>query len=124
MPIRLTDTQLKLVMATASQLDTEILKEALEHATGSKKTTAAAAVAAEGRFPMKIVTFHVATMTPHTRRCADAAQRSRTVGACRRLAAVTAGWTAVRVRGLTRGGYREQVRGYARDKRNHMQLTP
>jgi hypothetical protein len=27
------------------------------------------------------------------------------------------GWTAVRVRGLTRGGYREQVRGYARDKK-------
>ena len=25
------------------------------------------------------------------------------------------GWTAVRVRGLTRGGYREQVRGYCRD---------
>src|SRR6266404_1448561 len=29
-------------------LEAEILKEALEHATGSKKTTAAAAVAAEG----------------------------------------------------------------------------
>ena len=42
-------------------------------------------------------------------------QRSRGAGACRRLAAVMAelGWTAVRVRGLTRGGYREQVRGYA-----------
>jgi hypothetical protein len=26
------------------------------------------------------------------------------------------GWTAVRVHGLTRGGYTEQVRGYARDK--------
>jgi hypothetical protein len=25
------------------------------------------------------------------------------------------GWTAVRVRGVTRGGYLEQVRGYARD---------
>jgi hypothetical protein len=39
-------------------------------------------------------------------------QRSRTAGACRRLAAVMAelGWTLVRVRGLTRGGYREQVR--------------
>ena len=35
-------------------LEAEILKEALEHATGSKKT-AAAAVAAEGRFPMKTV---------------------------------------------------------------------
>ena len=47
-------------------------------------------------------------------------QRSRTAGACRRLAAVMAelGWTAVRVRGLTRGGYREQVRGYCRDARH------
>jgi hypothetical protein len=44
-------------------------------------------------------------------------QRSRTAGACRRLAAVMTelGWTAVRVRGLTPGGYREQVRGYCRD---------
>jgi len=36
-------------------LEAEILKEALEHATGSKKTAAAAAVAAEGRFAMKTV---------------------------------------------------------------------
>ena len=44
-------------------------------------------------------------------------QRSRGAGACRRLAKLLAelGWTAVRVRGLTRGGYREQVRGYCRD---------
>jgi len=28
------------------------------------------------------------------------------------------GWTAVRVRDLTRGGYKEQVRGYCRDARN------
>ena len=50
-------------------------------------------------------------------------QRSRTAGACRRLAAVMAelGWTAVRVRGLTRGGYREQVRGYCRDARHEQQ---
>jgi len=47
-------------------------------------------------------------------------QRNRGAGACRRLAAVMAGrgWSAVRVRGLTRGGYREQVRGYCRDARN------
>jgi hypothetical protein len=47
-------------------------------------------------------------------------QRSRGAGACRRLAAVMArlGWMAVRVRGLTRGGYREQVRGYCRDARH------
>jgi hypothetical protein len=43
-------------------------------------------------------------------------QRSRTAGTYRRLAKVMAelGWTAVRVRDLTRGGYREQVRGYVR----------
>ena len=47
-------------------------------------------------------------------------QRSRGAGACRRLAKLMSqlGWTAVRVRGLTRGGYREQVRGYCRDARN------
>jgi hypothetical protein len=28
------------------------------------------------------------------------------------------GWTPVRVRDLTRGGYKEQVRGYCRDARN------
>ena len=47
-------------------------------------------------------------------------QRNRSASACRRLAKVMTelGWSAVRVRGLTRGGYREQVRGYARDARN------
>jgi hypothetical protein len=47
-------------------------------------------------------------------------QRSRGAGACRRLAKLMAelGWMAVRVRGLTRGGYLEQVRGYCRDPRN------
>jgi len=46
-------------------------------------------------------------------------QRSRGAGACRRLAQVMRelGWTPVRVRDLTRGGYKEQVRGYARDPR-------
>jgi hypothetical protein len=46
-------------------------------------------------------------------------QRSRGAGACRRLAKLMTqlGWTAVRVRGLTRGGYLEQVRGYARNAR-------
>jgi len=44
-------------------------------------------------------------------------QRSRGAGACRRLSAVMRdlGWTPVRVRDLTCGGYREQVRGYCRD---------
>ena len=44
-------------------------------------------------------------------------QPSRGAGACRRLAKLMAdlGWMAVRVRGLTRGGYLEQVRGYCRE---------
>jgi len=47
-------------------------------------------------------------------------QRSRSTSACRRLAKLMSelGWTAVRVRGLTRGGYLEQVRGYARNVQN------
>ena len=46
-------------------------------------------------------------------------QRQRTAGTFRRLARLMAqlGWTAVRVRDLTRGGYKEQVRGYVRDAR-------
>jgi hypothetical protein len=44
-------------------------------------------------------------------------QRPRTAGTYRRLAKLMAalGWTAVRVRDLTRGGYKEQVRGYVRN---------
>jgi hypothetical protein len=43
-------------------------------------------------------------------------QRQRTAGTYRHLAGLMGelGWTAVRVRDLTRGGYREQVRGYVR----------
>jgi hypothetical protein len=43
-------------------------------------------------------------------------QRSRKAGTYRRLAKLMAelGWTPVRVRDLTRGGYKEQVRGYCR----------
>jgi hypothetical protein len=43
-------------------------------------------------------------------------QQSRTAGTYRRLAKLMAelGWSAVRVRDLTRGGYKEQVRGYVR----------
>ena len=50
----------------------------------------------------------------------EVAQRSRGAGACRRLARLMSevGWTPVRVRELTRGGYLEQVRGYARDACN------
>ena len=48
-------------------------------------------------------------------------QRNRTAGAYRRMAKVMAelGWTAVRVRDLTRGGYREQIRGYCRQPPRH-----
>ena len=47
-------------------------------------------------------------------------QRKRTAGTFRRLAKVMAelGWGAVRVRDLTRGGYKEQVRGYCREPRD------
>ena len=43
-------------------------------------------------------------------------QRGRKAGAYRRLAKLMAelGWSAVRVRDMTRGGYTEQVRGYVR----------
>jgi hypothetical protein len=43
-------------------------------------------------------------------------QRKRTAGTYRHLAKIMSelGWTAVRVRDLTRGGYKEQVRGYVR----------
>jgi hypothetical protein len=46
-------------------------------------------------------------------------QRQRTAGAFRHLAKLMAelGWTAVRVRDITRGGYLEQVRGYVRTSR-------
>jgi hypothetical protein len=46
-------------------------------------------------------------------------QRKRTAGTYRHLATLMAefGWTAVRVRDFTRGGYKEQVRGYCRDAR-------
>ena len=45
-------------------------------------------------------------------------QRQRTAGSYRHLAKVMTelGWSAVRVRDLTRGGYKEQVRGYCRSQ--------
>jgi hypothetical protein len=51
-------------------------------------------------------------------------QRNRTAGTFRRLGKVMAelGWTAVRVRDLTRGGYKEQVRGYCRDARDRQPI--
>ena len=46
-------------------------------------------------------------------------QRRRTAGTFRRLAKVMAelGWSGVRLRDLTRGGYKEQVRGFCREAR-------
>jgi hypothetical protein len=57
--------------------------------------------------------------TQHVFDVLEVSQRDRTTAACRRLANVMRelGWTALRVRGLTRGGYLEQVRGYCRDPR-------
>jgi hypothetical protein len=48
----------------------------------------------------------------------DVPQRARRSGLYRRLAKLMTelGWSAVRVRGLTRGGYLEQVRGFARTR--------
>ena len=44
-------------------------------------------------------------------------QRNRTAGTFQRLSKLMTelGWNAVRVRDLTRGGYKEHVRGYCRD---------
>jgi hypothetical protein len=46
-------------------------------------------------------------------------QRNRSAGTFRRLSKVMSElhWTAVRVRDLTRGGYKEQTRGYCREAR-------
>jgi hypothetical protein len=45
-------------------------------------------------------------------------QRERTPANCRTLSALMRekGWTAVRLRGISGRGYRDQVRGYARDR--------
>lgn len=47
----------------------------------------------------------------------DVPQRARTAGACRRLATLMRelGWIPVKARGMTQSGFRDQVRGYARD---------
>jgi hypothetical protein len=48
----------------------------------------------------------------------DLPQGMRTAQACRRLAKIMTelGWTPIRARGLNRSGYRDQVRGWARDR--------
>jgi hypothetical protein len=57
--------------------------------------------------------------TQHLLDVLELPQRERTAGAYRHLAKLMTdlGWTAVRLRDLTRGGYKEQVRGYCRDAR-------
>ena len=51
-------------------------------------------------------------------------QRNRTAGTFRRLSKLITelGWTAVRVRDLTRGGYKEQVRGYCRNPQDRQPI--
>ena len=48
----------------------------------------------------------------------EVSQKARTAGACRRLSKLMRdlGWSPIKARGLTPGGFRDQVRGYARDK--------
>lgn len=57
--------------------------------------------------------------TQHLLDVLELPQRERTAGTYRRLARLMAelGWAPVRVRDLSRGGYREQIRGYCRDAR-------
>jgi len=52
----------------------------------------------------------------------DVPQGSRSAGTCRRLAKLMRelGWSAVKARGLTPGGFKDQVRGWARDKKSVM----
>ena|SRR6478736_612350 len=47
-------------------------------------------------------------------------QRSRSAAACRRLARIMRelGWSTMKARGLTQAGYRDQVRGYARESKS------
>jgi len=48
-------------------------------------------------------------------------QRGRNAGACRHLAKLMRelGWTSMKTRSLAQSGFRDQVRGYARDTRDH-----
>jgi hypothetical protein len=53
-------------------------------------------------------------------------QRCRGVGTTRRIARLMRelGWSAIRMRRLTRGGFLDQVRGYARDARDRRGSRP
>jgi hypothetical protein len=54
----------------------------------------------------------------------DLPQGMRTAQACHRLAKIMTelGWTPIRARGLNRSGYRDQVRGWARDRSGESML--
>jgi hypothetical protein len=45
-------------------------------------------------------------------------QRGRNAATCRRLAKLMRelGWTPIKARGMTQSGFKDQVRGYARDR--------
>jgi hypothetical protein len=47
-------------------------------------------------------------------------QVNREAGACKRLARVMKdlGWNPIKARGLNQAGFRDQIRGYAKDKRD------
>jgi hypothetical protein len=49
----------------------------------------------------------------------DVSQRGRGAGACRRLAKLMRelGWHPIKARGLTQTGVRDQIRGWARDRK-------
>jgi hypothetical protein len=49
----------------------------------------------------------------------EVSQRGRSVSACKRLAKLMRelGWSPIKARGLTPGGFRDQVRGYGRDRK-------
>lgn len=46
-------------------------------------------------------------------------QRARGAGACRRLARLMRelGWSPIKARGLNNAGFRDQIRGYAKDQK-------
>ncbi len=46
-------------------------------------------------------------------------QRNRGAGACRRLAKLMReiGWVPIKARGLNQAGFRDQIRGYAREQK-------
>jgi hypothetical protein len=65
--------------------------------------------------------------TQHLLDVLELPQRERTAGSYRRLARLMTelGWTPVRMRGLSRGAYLEQIRGYCRDgHRDRRSLKP